>query len=205
MEIRSSRARPANELRIPNGRHICLLHQDSEERYRVLARFFAAALNERRKLLYITDTLSPEDARQRFVSFGADLRSASAAEVRTATDTYFPDGHFRPEVTCAALEDFARDAARAGFTGSRGSGEMDWASRGVPGAERLLEYEAMLTPVIERLPFSGICQYDVRLFDGPTILAILDLHPFMLVRGQVFANPNYVRRGDLRQPPLGRP
>jgi hypothetical protein len=71
---------------------------------------------------------------------------------------------------------------------------MGWAARRIPGAERLIQYEVMLTDVIERQPFSGICQYDVRLFDGPTILAVVEVHPFVLVRGQILRNPNYVRR-----------
>jgi hypothetical protein len=73
---------------------------------------------------------------------------------------------------------------------------MGWATRRPPGYERLIEYESMLNDVIEREPFSGICQYDVRLFDGPTLLAVMEVHPYLLVRGQVLRNPNYVRRSE---------
>jgi hypothetical protein len=188
---------------VPSGQHICLLHRDDEERFRVLAPFFSAALHQKHKLMYMTDGISADDVCERFESLGVDFRSSST-EVQTTKEAYFPDGQFRPEAMCAALADYSRGAVRLGFTGVRCSGEMDWASRGVPGSERLLDYEAMLTPLIERMPFSGICQYDVRLFDGPTILAILELHPFLLVRGQVLENPNYVRRGEWTPSAIGR-
>jgi hypothetical protein len=114
--------------------------------------------------------------------------------VKTTIESYHPKGWFEPESMCAGLEAFATRAVREGFAGCRCTGEMGWAARNIPGSERLIEYETMLTDVMERLPFSGICQYDVRLFDGPTILAILAVHPLLLLRGQILRNPNYLRK-----------
>jgi hypothetical protein len=189
---------------VPHGQHICLLFQDDAEQLQSIARFFAAALAGKSRILYITDTRSVDEVRRRFAAARVDLTSAQGAEVRTTAEAYFPNGRFEPEVMCDALEAFAREAVATGFTGCRCTGEMGWALRRVPGSERLLEYEAMLTPLIERLPFSGICQYDTRLFDGATILSLLELHPFVLVRGQVMRNPNFVGKAAPRpERPVG--
>jgi hypothetical protein len=193
--LQHSRARQlAGSLAVPHGEHICMLYRESDEQFRTIAGFFAAALRDRHKLLYITDANPADEVRRRFAELGVDLGEASGAEVRTTIESYHPEGRFEPEAMLAQLEDYAARATRQGFAGCRCTGEMGWASRKIPGAERLIEYEVLLTDVIERLPFSGICQYDVRLFDGPTILAVLEVHPFLLVRGQILRNPNFVRR-----------
>jgi hypothetical protein len=182
------------DLGVPDGQHICLLYGDEKEQFRTTAGFFAAARASRHKLLYITDTNPVEVVRQRFFELGVDLGRHTGAEVQTTSEAYHPEGRFEPEVMCDGLEAFAARAIADGFAGCRCTGEMGWAARKIPGAERLIDYETMLNDVIERQPFSGICQYDVRLFDGPTILAVLEVHPYLLVRGRVLRNPNFVRR-----------
>jgi hypothetical protein len=193
-----------DELSVPSGQHICLLYQDDAERFSTLARFFAAGLRENRKLLYIVDRRSPDDLRAEFAALGVDLRDR--AEVRTTEDAYYPapGRRFEPEAMCGSLDEFCRVATAEGFAGCRCTGEMNWASRDIPGADRLIEYEASLTEVIERNPFSGICQYDVRLFDGRTLLDLIEVHPYLLVRGQVLRNPNHVRARDLLGAPRPR-
>jgi hypothetical protein len=184
------------ELSVPNGLHMCLLYRDDVEQLRTIARFFSAAAEEKHKVLYITDAHPPANVRRRFAEFRVDLSESSGAEVQTTTEAYYPDGRFEPERMLTGLDSFATRSVETGFAGCRCAGEMGWAAREVPGSERLLEYEVMLTELIERRPFSGICQYDVRLFDGATLLAILEVHPFLLVRGQVLRNPNFVRRNE---------
>ena len=36
------------------------------------------------------------------------------------------------------------------------------------------------------------CQYDARRFDGATLFDVLNVHPMMIIRGQVVRNPYYV-------------
>jgi hypothetical protein len=37
-----------------------------------------------------------------------------------------------------------------------------------------------------------VCQYDANRFDGATILKCLEVHPYMIVHGQVVHNPYYI-------------
>ena len=37
------------------------------------------------------------------------------------------------------------------------------------------------------------CQYDARLFNGGTLYHVLQVHPFMIVKGQVMENPFHIR------------
>jgi hypothetical protein len=80
-----------------------------------------------------------------------------------------------------------------GHAGGRVSGEMSWALRGIPGSDRLMEYEALVNGVLATHPVTAICQYDARRFDGQLIFDVLKVHPMMIVNGQVVRNPYYMR------------
>lgn len=79
-----------------------------------------------------------------------------------------------------------------GYGGACASGEMSWALRGVPGSERLTEYEALINTIVREYPTTAVCQYDARRFDGATLFDVLAVHPMMIIRGQVVRNPCYV-------------
>ena len=62
----------------------------------------------------------------------------------------------------------------------------------MPGAERLIEYEALVTHLLNRLEQPAICVYDVNKFSGATIMNALRAHPFAIVDGVLHASPYYV-------------
>jgi hypothetical protein len=70
---------------------------------------------------------------------------------------------------------------------------MSWALRGIPGSERLIEYEALVNDVLVTHPVTAICQYDATRFDGASIFDVLKVHPMMVVHGLVVKNPYYVK------------
>jgi hypothetical protein len=59
-----------------------------------------------------------------------------------------------------------------------------------------MEYEALVNKVLETHPVTAICQYDADRFDGETILRCLEVHPYMIIRGQVVHNPFYMKPED---------
>jgi hypothetical protein len=69
---------------------------------------------------------------------------------------------------------------------------MEWALKGIPGSERLIEYEAGINTIVGEHPITALCQYDARLFDGATLFEVLRVHPMMVIRGQVVRNPYYI-------------
>jgi hypothetical protein len=42
-------------------------------------------------------------------------------------------------------------------------------------------------------PITVMCQYDLRLFDGAMMFEVMNVHPVMIVGGQIFHNPFYQR------------
>jgi hypothetical protein len=186
---------------LTRGQHICGLFGDDDERLRTLARFCRAGDVDRDKFLYITDTASPEELAGCFAAHGADLGPAPHANVVPSAGIYYPEGRFDPEAATGALRDFCLSAVGEGFAGARGTSEMGWALRQVPGSERLIDYELRLNDIFTGpggLPLTVVCQYDTRRFDGELLLGLLEVHPFMLVRGQILRNP-YASRSRARR------
>jgi hypothetical protein len=91
-----------------------------------------------------------------------------------------------------SVRSFCQHGSSKGFSGLWMSGEMNWALKGYPGSERVAEYESRVNLLANELPIGGICQYDSRRFDGATLFDILQVHPFMIARGQVVHNPYYI-------------
>jgi hypothetical protein len=177
---------------LPRGQHICGLFSDDEERIRTLARFWRAGDVDDDKFLYITDTASPAKLARRFAAHGAGLGPESHASMVPSAATYYPEGRFDPEAATGALRDFCLGALGEGFAGARGASEMSWALRRVPGCGRLIEYELQLNDLFTGpggLPMTVVCQYDTQRFDGALLMGLLEVHPFMLVRGQILRNP----------------
>ena len=73
----------------------------------------------------------------------------------------------------AILRAFAAEHDRVFLTG-----EMTWSLPNAPGAESMMQYEALLNPVVDKYPgVTFVCQYDLRRFDGPNVLDALLTHP----------------------------
>ena len=94
------------------------------------------------------------------------------------------------------LRNYYSSCIEDGIIGARVSGEMTWALKGLPGSEKLMEYEAQVNNVLVTHPVTAICQYDANQFDGGTIIDVLNVHPMMIVRGQIVRNPYYMKPED---------
>jgi transcriptional repressor of dcmA and dcmR len=81
----------------------------------------------------------------------------------------------------AAWQDLWLQALGAGFTGIRVVGEMA-TYEGFSEVQEMLDYEVAYDSVSKRFPVMTLCQYDVRHFDGKTVLAALQVHPDLFTR-----------------------
>jgi len=179
----------------PQGSHICYLYNDEEERKRIVSAYLRSGLERHESVSYFPDVLSadmPEHALNQLGIAALAQEQPNQYQVSTAVQTYCPDGQFDPERLVDRLRNLYRQSIAAGFSGARISGEMSWALRGIPGSERLIRYESMLNKMVADEPLTMICQFDTSKFDGATIFEILNVHPAMIVRGQVINNPDYV-------------
>jgi hypothetical protein len=184
---------------IPEGTHMCMIYNSDAERRQVISRFLSSGLGEKERVGYFADMMEPEEVRDWLRSLQIELPEDphdTSFSVNRALDVYCPGGHFDPEEMCDRLRTYHDQTEAEGFVGARVSGEMTWALKGIPGSERLIEYEARVNTVFTTHPLTAICQYDASRFDGATIFEVLRVHPMMVVRGQIVRNPYYVTAED---------
>ncbi len=181
--------------RFPEGIHVCLIYDQDEERKKIVSEYLAAGLRRGEQIRYLTDTTSPDIIRSWLAELGVEVPEAvekGQLNISPAESVYCTEGRFDPRKYIDAMPPRFERSKNAGYPGMRTSGEMSWSLRGLPGSERLLEYEVLLNTVHTPFPFSGMCQYDARLFDGATLFNVLKVHPWMVVRGKVVQNPYYI-------------
>ncbi len=183
----------------PEGTHMCLIYDDDEQRKKVISKFLADGTTAGEQVGYFVDSTSREEVRGWLSDMDVRLPDEDQGgdfELFRAVDVYCPEGMFVPEDMLERLRDCYGRALGADYTGARVSGEMTWALRGIPGSERLVEYEALINELSEVHPVTPICQYDARSFDGATLLNVLKVHPMMIVQGQIVRNPYYMKPGE---------
>jgi len=149
---------------IAPGTHLCFLYRNEEERWALLVEYIRRGLEAGERVLYIADAPSATTIREHLQRAGIDVEEAERrGQLRflTAEEAYLRGERFDPEAMLALLRRETEEALNQGFKGLRATGEMTWALRGLPGSERLSEYEALLNEFFPGSPCIGLCQYDV--------------------------------------------
>lgn len=179
----------------PVGTHMCYIFDDDDERRRLMGQYVQSGLEGNEQVGYFVDTMPPDLLKKSLRESGADLPDAlegTQYSIIEAELAYCPDGTFVVDRMLDTLRQAFERSAVEGYAGARLTGEMTWSTRGHPGSEYLLEYEARINVLVRTVPTTAICQYDAHRFDGATIYGVLSVHPMMIVHGQVHRNPFYI-------------
>jgi hypothetical protein len=180
-----------SDKRFLSGAHICLLYGDDAERLRLLARFFEAGRRDNERMVYVHADGDEAEARAGLERNG--FAGSPSLRTRRSDELYYSGGQFVPDRVLEQTRRFYESAVADGFSGGRGCTEL-W-GRGTPtppSAARVLDYEARLTRVLAEYPSTVVCQYDLHSFDGATLMDLLSVHPYTIVRGQLVVNPYFV-------------
>ena len=177
----------------PECHHLCLIYDDEAQRRIIVSEYLAAGLLQGESIGYFTDTTPPDDIHAWLSEIGIELQDDESLRIVKAERAYCPSGSFVPQQVLDKVVSRYPMAKEAGYTGSRACSEMSWALRGIPGSDRLLEYESGLNMIQDDFPHIGMCQYDAHLFDGATLFKILQVHPYMVAQRQIVRNPFYIQ------------
>ena len=173
------------------GLHICYIYADEEERQDVIARFLASGLQDNEKVLCLADQAGRASMLDRLADLGVRDEALIMAD---AAAGYCPTGRFVPEITLELVRDFYDQAVGSeGYSGARGTGQMSWAvDPELAAPADLVRYEARVNKLLAEHPYTACCQYDARLFSGQMLMDVMNIHPLMIIRGQIVQNPFYV-------------
>ncbi|MCX6701249.1 MAG: MEDS domain-containing protein, partial [Methanomicrobiales archaeon] len=162
-----------------------------------------AGLEHNEKVFYIVDARTKDVVINYLKDDGIDvdyyLKKGQFA-VLTIADAYMKDGIFDPDRMIVLLTSETKKALDEGYSALRVTGEMSWALRGLPGSERLIEYENKLNTFFPGSKCLAICQYDRRRFDADILLNILLTHPFAFIGTELYDNFYYTPPEVILQP-----
>ena len=175
---------------LPDNCHACLIYDNPAQRDAVVRAYLETGLRQGQAVRYFTDE-TPEDVVRSWLPEDVLPEASDKVRIAAAVSVYCPDGEFDPHRMVEGMIPKYELARKAGFTGLRSAGEMTWALRGLPGSDRLLEYEALLNTLESDFPHLGMCQYDARRFDGATLFHVLRIHPYVVAGDRVVWNPYF--------------
>ncbi|MFH0777687.1 MAG: MEDS domain-containing protein, partial [Candidatus Eisenbacteria bacterium] len=173
------------------GDHVGFLYQMEDEHRIVLTSYLKEGFRRGEKVIYIVDT-HPKQAILRYLrGNGVDVEEALAGgrlTILSSVESYGAKGSFDPERMLELVRTETEKALSEGYPAVRATGEMSWALKGLPGSERLIEYEARLDEMCRSVQVTALCQYDRRRFSPSVLLEVLHTHPIMIVGMEVLPN-----------------
>lgn len=177
------------------GDHLCCIYKTDKEHKAVITPYIRFGLENNEKVFYIVDSYTSETVldylREDGIEVNHYLESGQLA-LLTVNESYMKEGIFDPDNMIDMLSHETKKALKEGYSALRVTGEMSWALRGLPGSERLIEYETKLNQFFLDNKALAICQYDTRVFDPEILLEILENHPIAVIGTEIYDNFYYI-------------
>ncbi|MBI4806757.1 MAG: MEDS domain-containing protein [Desulfovibrio sp.] len=177
------------------GVHICQIFSEDNERQDALLQFILSGLQAGERVSCFSEKATEEALDEYLSNFGisySKVRESGSLTLSGTRQVYYQDDRFDPERMLGLLRTFYEDATGTGYRAARVIGEMTPEVQHLPGGSRLLEYESRVSMLLRQYPVTAVCQYDARSFDGATIMDVLKVHPYMIVRNSVVHNPFFI-------------
>lgn len=184
------------------GDHICVVYYTPEEQRAVAANYVAEGLRRGERAYYVADS---QAAIERFrvalwahgIDVPAALRTTALVEA-TFGEAHLVDGRFDSERMLRMLNEGIESALNDGFMGLRTCGDMSWLLSEPPGAEQVVEYEALLNQLFRSTRACGMCQYDASRLPNALLNHSLATHSTVVIDQEHKPNPFYspAARGD---------
>lgn len=177
------------------GDHVCALYLNPEEQLAAAIEYIKDGLARGERCFYVCCEHTLEEFRAALKRGGIDVEheeARGALLLKTKHDGHLEGGRFDPDKMIALLDAAVKDALNAGFKGLCAAGDMSWVLDGVPGTERLAEYEARLNRFYETNHALGLCQYNIKTMPPESIDHCIATHRYVRIEGPILlSNPFY--------------
>ena len=169
----------------PHERHISLFFRNQDEQWQMMRPYLLEHLTTGALVIYLHHSTSSERLMELLHTEGLpldDLIARGLLRVLPPELSYLLTGRFDAQRMLSFIESAILAALEVGHTRILLTGEMTWSLSGTPGSEQMMSYEEELNPLVDKYPgVTIICQYDLRRFNGVSILDALLTHPSILV------------------------
>jgi hypothetical protein len=185
-------------VRLHPGDHVGVFYRGDDERDALVIPLIAEALGVACGVIYVSDGEAPDEVRGQLVAGAVDVEAAirkGQLQLIASTDAYLADGTFDPARMVGYYTRACEESGRRGYPVLCVIGEMSWSLRDCPGAERLLEYEALYARHFGSASAITLCLYDLARTRGEQIFDLLRLHGRVILNGIEMQNPHRVDPG----------
>jgi PAS domain S-box-containing protein len=182
------------------GNHLCCIYETEEEHRALVTPFLRKGLELGQKVMYIVDAHTAETILGYLEHDGVDVKQyleGGQLLILTQNESYMRNGVFSPDDMINLLRSETEKVLAEGYTALRVTGEMTWALHGLPGSERLIEYETRLNNFFPGSKCLAICQYDKRRFSPAVLMDVLHTHPIAVLGTKVYDNPFYIPPAEM--------
>jgi len=180
------------------GHHLCCIYGTEEEHKALLTTFLQHGLEHNEKVVYIVDKHTATTILGYLKDEGLDYQryiEKGQLQVLSVANSYMKEGVFDPDSMISLLRCETERALSEGYAALRVTGEMSWALKGLPGSQRLIEYESKLNTFFPGSKCLAMCQYNRKLFDAELLLKVLSTHPVAVIGTEIFDNFYYIPPG----------
>ncbi len=177
------------------GNHLSFLYQSSDEHRSFITLFLKDGLLQNEKVIYVNASNSAEVILGYLKDQKLDIDlylENGQLRILDAERVYFRKNIFDPRKVLTFLHFRLEQALEEGYSGLRVTSEMDWALRGLPGSQRLFEYEMKLTELIKGKKLINMCQYNRNVCSSVLLLYVIATHPVIALGSRISENPFYL-------------
>jgi excisionase family DNA binding protein len=159
-------------MQVALGSHLASLYGTDAGRFGLAVQFLREGLLAGQTCMLYADAGLREQYLRALAGEGVDVDAA----VGSGLLAFMPVNPVSAKEWIASFERFVSDATRDRPGPIRFLGDTTTGLANVGSAAELLNLEQQVSLIVKRLPMVVLCPYDVRAFDGPTLLEGLKLH-----------------------------
>ncbi|MFW5898432.1 MAG: MEDS domain-containing protein, partial [Candidatus Saliniplasma sp.] len=177
------------------GSHMCCIYRNKNEQLSLASNYILMGLKRGERCVYIVDDRTKEEVIEALRGLEVEIEryiDSRQLVFLTKKNSYLKDGYFDPDEMIELLRKNEESALKEGFKGLRVTGEMTWVFTGLPGTERLMEYEAKLNQFFPGSRSMGLCQYNENKFSQEILVDVIHTHPVVVIYDSIYDNHRYV-------------
>lgn len=178
--VATEKDRGAPAVTARHGDHFCCAFDSPAQQEELVIDFVRAGVERGDRVCYFAHTSEPQQVLDLLKAAGINvdqLLDRAQLIVSTAEGSYLVELPFSPERMLESINQTVDDALADGYNGVHFLGEMEWAANGVPGAERLEEWERLIEDFYATRPAAWLCQFNRHAFEARRLARLIELHP----------------------------
>jgi len=178
------------------GDHTVLLYEQRNEDIFAAAAYVSASIKKGEKSIYIRGDedkkLLIEELEKAVDNFEERI-SRGNLEILETAETYASGSNFDSEEMIKLIKKKSLEAVENGYSGLSITGELSDILKCEGSRREIIKYEWKLNDeVFNEYPVSALCRYNINKFEDEVIKAVIEIHHYILWKGQLNENPYFI-------------